>query len=137
MIMDEAGFKAVEIQRALYTNPEFVRHLCYDICTEPPYDKYSVYARRLDSGLYLMGWRIEQAPDTYKTWENMYITSDEMTPFYSVGGAVGADHIMWRSAAAWAKRVNFIYRSTKAFRKNPYTSDPNEFLNFYEEYLLP
>ena len=136
MVIDEEGYKYVRMQRALYTNPEFVVVLCNDICTVPPYDRYGAYTERLDVGLYLMGWRIEPATVDFKIENRQFITSDEMTPGILFGGAVGVDNIMWRSAAAWAKRVNAIYKKSKIYPVSINEID-KQFLEFYEEYLLP
>jgi hypothetical protein len=136
MVIDSDGFKAVQIQRALYTNPEFMQTLCADICTPPIYERYGEYSERLDSGLYLIGWRIEPVPADYKVAEPQFITADEMTPLIAMGGAVGIDHIMWRSAVAWARRVHWIYMKEKPLTISR-TGIEREFVEFYEEYLLP
>jgi hypothetical protein len=136
MGIDNDGLKTVQLQRALYTNREFMQTLCEDICAPPIYERYGEYTERLDSGLYLIGWRIQVAPADYKTGERQYITCDEMTPYVFTGGAVGIDHIMWRSAAAWARRVHWMYMKEKPSTISS-TGIKRDFIAFYEEYLLP
>jgi hypothetical protein len=136
MVIDKDGLAAVRTQRALYTNPEFIRTLCDDICVPPMYERYGEYTDKLDTGLYLIGWRIEPTPDGFKAMGLTYITVDEMSPLISTGGAVGLDHIMWRSAIQWATRLHNIYIEEKP-KALVRTGITQQFIDFYEEYLLP
>lgn len=136
-VLDEDGLWEVRRQRVLFTNHDLIRNLCGTGVPLPEdTTELHTYMSKVELGLYLMGWRIQSEPAlSGGHGAPFYVTTDEFTPLFTLGGAVGMDTLMWRSAAHWASSSYRLRKKIQAY--TVLTDYEKEFLTFYQEFLLP